>query len=115
MMRHVQDTQVLLLATVLLTACAAKLIVRVPVASSTPEHVHGVPVPGRLRRATALRQSRRMNVGLGLAEGTLALALLFTSHISVKLVTTVAFAAATWTVGGCASTVRTRDAAVSEA
>jgi hypothetical protein len=40
-----------------------------------------------------------MNLGLGLTEGTLALALLVTSHVSVRLATTVAFAAATWAVG----------------
>jgi hypothetical protein len=99
MMQHLQNTQVLLLAGVLLAACAAKLIVRVPVSSPVPEHVHGVPLPGRLRRATAPRQSRRMTITLGLAEGVLAAALLVTSHIVVKLATTAAFAAATWTVG----------------
>jgi hypothetical protein len=98
MLADIQNTQVLLLATVLLAACLAKLLV-LPPASAAAEHVHGVPVPERLRRATALRQSRRISVGLGLTEGTLALALLVTSHMSVRVATTVAFAAATWVVG----------------
>jgi hypothetical protein len=99
MVEHIQNTQVLLLAVVLLAACVAKLTFRTPVSSSAPEHVHGVPVPGGLRRATALRQSRQMNVALGVTEGVLALALLVTSHLSVRLATTVVFAAATWAVG----------------
>ncbi|MFD0539119.1 MauE/DoxX family redox-associated membrane protein [Actinomadura luteofluorescens] len=40
-----------------------------------------------------------MTVGLGIGEGMLGLALLVTSHLSVRLATTVAFAAATWVVG----------------
>ena len=93
MLENIQNTQVLLLATVLLAACVAKLTVRSPVAWSAPEHVHGVPVPGRLR------PGRHMNVGLAVTEGLLALALLVTSHVSVRVATTVAFAAATWAVG----------------
>ncbi|GAA2455509.1 hypothetical protein GCM10010191_88430 [Actinomadura vinacea] len=93
MLHDIQNTQVLLLATVLFAACLAKLIVRRPVAAAA-EQVHGVPW-----RVTALRQSRRVSVGLGLTEGTLALALLVTSHMSVRVATTVAFAAATWAVG----------------
>ncbi|RFS86857.1 hypothetical protein D0T12_00810 [Actinomadura spongiicola] len=93
-----QNTQVLLLASVLLAACLAKLAVREPVAN-TSHRVHGVPVPAGLARLTALRGSRRMAVGLGLGEGVLGLALLMTSHLSVRLATTVAFAAATWLVG----------------
>ncbi|MEW2359205.1 MauE/DoxX family redox-associated membrane protein [Spirillospora sp. NPDC029432] len=95
---EIENAQVLLLSGVLLTACLAKLVFRAPVAAA-PAHVHGVPVPGRLRRATALRQDRRASVGLGVAEGTLGLALLITPHLSVRLATTVVFAAATWTVG----------------
>ncbi|GAA3930886.1 hypothetical protein GCM10023085_10330 [Actinomadura viridis] len=96
-MDAIQNTQVVLLSAVLLAAAVAKLVVRAPAAS--PEHVHGVPVPGRLRRATALRQSRPVMVGIGLGEGTLGLALLLTPHVSVRLATTVAFTAATWVVG----------------
>lgn len=88
-----QNTQVLLLASVLLIACLAKLTVREPVA---PSHVHGVPLP---KRTSLLRQSRPVSVGLGLTEGGLGLALLLTSHVSVRLATTVAFAIATWAVG----------------
>ncbi|WUH99513.1 hypothetical protein OHR68_39500 [Spirillospora sp. NBC_00431] len=93
-----QNTQVLLLAAVLLAACLAKLTVREK-ASDTSHHVHGVPVPAGLARLTALRGNRGMTVGLGLGEGVLGLALLVTSHLSVRLATTVAFAAATWMVG----------------
>ncbi|MFI0354458.1 MauE/DoxX family redox-associated membrane protein [Actinomadura sp. 9N407] len=98
MTAHIQNAQLLLLSGVLLTACLAKLLVRAPVAG-TPEHVHGVPVPGRIRGATALWQGRRASVGLGLTEGALGLALLVSSHLSVRLATTVMFAAATWIVG----------------
>lgn len=93
-----QNTQVLLLAAVLLAACLAKLTVREP-AADAPDHVHGVPVPAGHARLTALRRSRGMTVGLGVGEGVLGLALLVTSHLSVRLATTVAFAAATWVVG----------------
>ncbi|WP_207936608.1 MauE/DoxX family redox-associated membrane protein [Actinomadura sp. KC216] len=93
-----QNTQVLLLATVLLAACLAKLTVREP-AGHASHHVHGVPVPAGLARLTALRGSRGMAVGLGLGEGVLGLALLVSSHFGVRLATTVAFAAATWVVG----------------
>ncbi|MDL4773604.1 MULTISPECIES: MauE/DoxX family redox-associated membrane protein [Thermomonosporaceae] len=93
-----QNTQVLLLAAVLLAACLAKLTIRNPRAA-VPEHVHGVPVPAGLRRATAGRSIRGMSVGLGLGEGVLGLALLVTSHLSVRIATMVAFAAATWVVG----------------
>ncbi|MFE9106490.1 MauE/DoxX family redox-associated membrane protein [Actinomadura geliboluensis] len=94
-----QNTQVLLLAAVLLAAGAAKLIVRERTAGAPPDHVHGVPVPAGLARLTALRGSRGMAVGLGFGESVLGLALLVTSHLSVRLATTVAFAAATWVVG----------------
>ncbi|MFB4316547.1 MauE/DoxX family redox-associated membrane protein [Actinomadura sp. 21ATH] len=94
----IANAQVLLLAGVLLTACLAKLVFRAPVPAA-PAHVHGVPVPGRLRRATALRQDRRANVGLGAAEGVLGLALLITPHLAVRLATIAVFAAATWAVG----------------
>ncbi|GAA1860497.1 hypothetical protein GCM10009736_29590 [Actinomadura bangladeshensis] len=93
-----QNTQVLLLAAVLLAACLAKLTVRER-AADAPDHVHGVPVPAGLARLTAVRRSRGMTVGMGLGEGVLGLALLVTSHLSVRLATTVAFAAATWVVG----------------
>ncbi|WP_067450870.1 MauE/DoxX family redox-associated membrane protein [Actinomadura macra] len=98
MVTSIQNTQVLLLAAVLLAACLAKLTVREHVADA-PDHVHGVPVPAGLARLTALRRSRGLNVGLGLGEGVLGLAMLVTSHLSVRLATTVAFAAATWVVG----------------
>ncbi|MFI0486382.1 MauE/DoxX family redox-associated membrane protein [Actinomadura sp. 9N215] len=93
-----QNTQVLLLAAVLLAACLAKLTVR-ETAVDGSHQVHGVPVPAGLARLTALRGSRGMTVGLGVGEGVLGLALLVTSHLSVRLATTVAFAAATWVVG----------------
>ncbi|GAA4238819.1 hypothetical protein GCM10022254_56370 [Actinomadura meridiana] len=93
-----QNTQVLLLAAVLLAACLAKLTVREPAANAS-HRVHGVPVPAGLARLTALRGNRGMAVGLGLGEGVLGLALLVTSHLSVRLATTVVFAAATWVVG----------------
>ena len=101
MLDDIQNTQVLLLATVLLAACLAKLLVHPSpaAAAAAVERVHGVPLPDRVRRATALRQSRRLSVGVGLTEGTLALALLVTSHMSVRVATTVAFATATWVVG----------------
>jgi hypothetical protein len=98
MMTAFQNTQVLLLAAVLLAACLAKLTVREG-AADAPDHVHGVPVPAGLARLTAVRHSRGMTVGLGLGEGVLGLALLMTSHLSVRVATTVAFAAATWVVG----------------
>ncbi|QKG23539.1 MauE/DoxX family redox-associated membrane protein [Actinomadura verrucosospora] len=93
-----QNTQVLLLAMVLLAACLAKLTIRERVADA-PDHVHGVPVPAGLAGLAALRRSRGLNVGLGLGEGVLGLALLVTSQFSVRLATTLAFAAATWVVG----------------
>ncbi|MGH3244396.1 MAG: MauE/DoxX family redox-associated membrane protein [Spirillospora sp.] len=93
-----QNTQVLLLAAVLLAAGLAKLTVREEVADAS-HHVHGVPVPAGLARLTALRGSRRMTVGLGVGEGVLGMALLVTSHLSVRLATTVVFAGATWLVG----------------
>ncbi|MES9604855.1 MauE/DoxX family redox-associated membrane protein [Actinomadura sp. NPDC000929] len=98
MVTAIQNTQVLLLASVLLVACLAKLTIRER-AAGAPDHVHGVPVPARLARLSALRRSRGMTVGLGIGEGLLGLALLVTSHLSVRLATTVAFAAATWVVG----------------
>ncbi|MGW2307503.1 MauE/DoxX family redox-associated membrane protein [Actinomadura luteofluorescens] len=98
MVTAIQNTQVLLLAAVLLVACLAKLTVRER-AADAPDHVHGVPVPARLARLSALRRNRGMTVGLGIGEGMLGLALLVTSHLSVRLATTVAFAAATWVVG----------------
>ncbi|XRQ09544.1 MauE/DoxX family redox-associated membrane protein [Actinomadura welshii] len=93
-----QNTQVLLLATVLLAACLAKLAVREEAVAS-PDHVHGVPVPAALARLSVLRGSRGMAVGLAIGEGILGLALLLTPHLSVRLATTLAFAAATWVVG----------------
>ncbi|WP_149260633.1 MauE/DoxX family redox-associated membrane protein [Actinomadura sp. K4S16] len=98
MVTAIQNTQVLLLAAVLLAACLAKLTVRER-AAEAPDHVHGVPVPAGHARLSALRRSRGMTVGLGIGEGALGLALLVTSHLSVRLATTVAFAAATWVVG----------------
>ncbi|GAA0542423.1 MauE/DoxX family redox-associated membrane protein [Actinomadura livida] len=86
-----------LLAAVLLAACLAKLMVREQ-GVEAPDHVHGVPVPAAIARLSALRDSRGMTVGLGVGEGLLGLALLVTSHPSVRLATTVAFAAATWVV-----------------
>ncbi|MFV2177135.1 MauE/DoxX family redox-associated membrane protein [Actinomadura sp. LOL_016] len=97
MVTATQDAQVLLLAAVLLAACAAKLAVRER--AEAPDHVHGVPVPAGLARLTALRRSRRLTVCLGVGEGVLGLALLVSSHLSVRLTTTAAFAAATWVVG----------------
>ncbi|MFC9972054.1 MauE/DoxX family redox-associated membrane protein [Spirillospora sp. NPDC127200] len=96
MVTVVQNTQVLLLATVLLAACLAKLAVRG--APAEADHVHGVPLPAGARRATVLRHSRRASVGLGLVEGMLGLALLLTTHISVRIATAVGFAVATWAV-----------------
>lgn len=97
MVTALQNTQVLLLAAVLLAACLAKLTVREQPADA-PDHVHGVPVPAPPARLSALRDSRGMAVGLGVGEGVLGLALLVTSHLSVRLATTMAFAAATWVV-----------------
>jgi hypothetical protein len=68
-----QNTQVLLLAAVLLAAGLAKLTVREQPAEA-PDHVHGVPVPAALARLSALRESRGMTVGLGIGEGLLGLA-----------------------------------------
>lgn len=93
-----QNSQVLLLAAVLLAACLAKLTVRERPADA-PDRVHGVPVPAGLARLTELRGSRRTAVWLAVGEGVLGLALLVSSHLSVRLATTVAFAAATWVVG----------------
>ncbi|TDC44602.1 hypothetical protein E1281_33395 [Actinomadura sp. KC345] len=92
-----QNSQVLLLAAVLLAACLAKLTVREHPAAG-PDHVHGVPVPAGLARLSALRDSRGLTLGVGLGEGVLGLALLVTSHLSVRLATALAFAAATWVV-----------------
>ncbi|TDC98279.1 MauE/DoxX family redox-associated membrane protein [Actinomadura sp. 7K507] len=92
-----QNSQVLLLAAVLLAACLAKLTVREQPAGE-PDRVHGVPVPAGLARLSALRDSRTMMLGLGLGEGILGLALLVTSHLSVRLATALAFVAATWVV-----------------
>lgn len=100
-----QNTQVLLLAAVLLAACLAKLAIREPVEADS-EHVHGVPVPAGF--GPALRQSRQVSVGVGLTEGVLGLALLVSSHVSVRLATTAAFATATWAV--CELRVRRPDA-----
>ncbi|NDU77577.1 hypothetical protein GWI34_33910 [Actinomadura sp. DSM 109109] len=98
MVTAIQNTQVLLLSSVLLVAGLAKLALREP-AADAPDHVHGVPVPARLARLPVLRRSRGMTVALGIGEGVLGLALLVTSHLAVRLATTVAFAAATWVVG----------------
>ncbi|MGI5166265.1 MauE/DoxX family redox-associated membrane protein [Spirillospora sp. CA-253888] len=96
MVTVVQNTQVLLLATVLLAACLAKLAVRgVP---AEADHVHGVPLPAGARRASALQRSRGAGVGLGVVEGLLGLGLLVTTHISVRIATAVGFAVATWAV-----------------
>ncbi|GAA1528162.1 hypothetical protein GCM10009678_07380 [Actinomadura kijaniata] len=88
-----QNAQVLLLAAVLLAACLAKLAVREPAAAGGTTHVHGVPL-----RVTALRRRRSAAVGVAAAEGVLGLALLVTSHLSVRVATAVAFAVATWAV-----------------
>ncbi|MEV5828886.1 MauE/DoxX family redox-associated membrane protein [Spirillospora sp. NPDC052242] len=98
MVTAAQDAQVLLLAVVLLAAGAAKLVFREPVPAA-PDHVHGVPVPAGVARVTALRHGRRTSVCLGLGEGVLGLGLLLSSHLSVRLAATAAFAAATWVVG----------------
>ncbi|WP_240487105.1 MauE/DoxX family redox-associated membrane protein [Actinomadura flavalba] len=74
-----QNTQVLLLAGVLLAACLAKLVLPAPAG------------PGL--------RGRRAGVAVAVGEGTLGVALLVTSHLSVRLATSVAFAAATWIVG----------------
>ncbi|POM26141.1 hypothetical protein BTM25_05290 [Actinomadura rubteroloni] len=90
-----QNTQVLLLSFVLLAACLAKLAVRHP--EPAHDHVHGVPLPGWLPQATRL-DSRPFAVAVALVEGSLGIALLVTSQFSVRLVTALAFAVATWTV-----------------
>ncbi|WP_067485535.1 MauE/DoxX family redox-associated membrane protein [Actinomadura hibisca] len=95
MVTVVQNAQVLLLAAVLLAACLAKLAVRAP---AEADHVHGVPLPAGARQATVLRNSRSAGVGLGVMEGVLGLALLVTSHVSVRIATAVGFAVATWAV-----------------
>lgn len=93
----IQETQTVLLATVLMTACVAKLLVREPVHGPLTE-VHGVPVPVELRWTAALRHSRPLTLALGAAEGGLGVALLITSHLSVRVAATLSFAAATWVV-----------------
>ncbi|MQY05119.1 MauE/DoxX family redox-associated membrane protein [Actinomadura macrotermitis] len=80
MVTVLQNTQVLLLSAVLLSAGLAKLTIRE-------------------RAAATLRHGRRTGVGLGLAEGALGAALLVSSHSAVRIGTTMVFASATWVVG----------------
>jgi methylamine utilization protein MauE len=97
MTQLLMDVQVVVLAVVLGLASIAKLTLREPVAER-PAEVHGVPVPPEPRRVLALRQSRTAMFAAALGEGALAVALLVSSHVSVRVVVTLAFIAGTWTV-----------------
>src|SRR5690606_41931260 len=99
MVTALQNTQVLLLAAVLLAASLAKLTVREQPADA-PDHVHGVPVPAAPARLTALRDSRGMADGLGVGAGALGLALRVTSNLAVRLGTKMGLASAAWPVNG---------------
>lgn len=93
----VQNTQVILLATILLAACAAKLTIREP-RRGTGTHVHGVPVHVGTVRPARHRHSA-LTVGVAVTEGVLGVALLVTAHPAARWATVAAFAVATWVVG----------------
>ncbi|GAA4060138.1 MauE/DoxX family redox-associated membrane protein [Actinomadura miaoliensis] len=112
MLPVVQSTQVLVLAFVLLAASLAKLTVP-QVVPAAPHGVRGVPAADDVRGVPAADEvygvaapgrrtpwlSRQVTLGLGVFEGVLGLAMMMSAHASVRLATTVMFAAATWVVG----------------
>ncbi|RAY14568.1 hypothetical protein DPM19_12395 [Actinomadura craniellae] len=87
MIEIVSGAQVLFLTAVLLTACAAKLVVREE------------PAPAGDEWLLKLRRNRRLAVAVALAEGGLGLALLVSAHPAVRIAVAAWFAAATWVVG----------------
>jgi hypothetical protein len=86
-----QGTQLLLVSAALITACLSKLASP----DSRPRTVYGDTAP---TPAFVVRDSRAMAVGLALSEGALGVALLVTSHPSVRVVTIMGFTSATWVV-----------------
>lgn len=109
MIEAFEGSQVLLLSAVLIAACLSKLTIREPLVLNAarepgPPTAHdaprGVPDPA----AVTLRDSPALTVGLAIAEGSLGVALMITSHPCVRLVTIMGFASATWVV----SELRTR-------
>lgn len=95
MVETFQGTQVLLLSVVLITSCLSKLAIREPLAPRE----HDAAGHDAAGIAVTLRDNRPMTVGLAVAEGALGVALLVTSHPSVRVVTVLGFASATWVVG----------------
>ncbi|MBC6457107.1 MauE/DoxX family redox-associated membrane protein [Actinomadura sp. HBU206391] len=91
MIEALQHSQLLLVSAALITACLTKLAnpdLRTPVA-------YGDPAPSP---AFVVRDSRPMAIGLALSEGALGVALLVTPHPSVRVLTVLGFASATWVV-----------------
>lgn len=100
MVQTFQGTQVLLLSVVLITSCLSKLTIREPLAPREHDAVgHDAVGHNAAGLAVTLRDNRTLAVGLAVAEGALGVALLVTSHPSVRVVTVLGFASATWVVG----------------
>jgi hypothetical protein len=91
MVETFQSSQLLLISAALITACLSKLANP----DTRPRTVHGARVsPPTL----VLRDSRPVAIGLALSEGALGVALLVTPHPSVRVLTIMGFASATWVV-----------------
>jgi Methylamine utilisation protein MauE len=84
MLGLLRETQLPLLAGVLLAAGLSKLLLR------------GPDPPAGARALDLLRHHRGLSVAVALAEGGLGVALLVTPHPAVRVATSVWFAGATW-------------------
>ncbi|GAA2109049.1 MauE/DoxX family redox-associated membrane protein [Actinomadura alba] len=91
MVEAFQSSQLLLISAALITACLSKLANP----GTRPRTIHGVTASPPV---LAVRDSRPIAVGLALTEGALGVALLVTPHPSVRVVTIMGFASATWVV-----------------
>jgi uncharacterized membrane protein len=86
MLNMLRETQLLLLAGVLLAAGMSKLVLRGP---NPPRGAHALEI---------LRHHRGLTVAVALVEWGLGVALLVTPHPSVRIATSIWFAVATWVV-----------------
>lgn len=91
MVEAFQSSQLLLISVALITACLSKLANP----GTRPRTVHGATASPP---ALVVRDSRPVAIGLALSEGALGVALLVTPHPSVRILTIMGFASATWVV-----------------
>jgi hypothetical protein len=87
MLEVLRETQLSLLAGVLIAAGLSKLLLR------------GPEPPTDARALDLLRHHRGLNVGVAMLESGLGIALLVTPHPSVRVATSIWFTATTWIVG----------------